>query len=542
MTRSAGDPARQAHRLAWPRAFGVALVLGLVGVGACTSAGVASGQIDSTLPPGSLARGPEPGGGVEWVGAPRETQVDRSRLYPASPRPDRVSLTWSHDPSTSQTVSWRTDSSVVRGLAQILADDGRPPIVEGDSLDFDLADEFEPFTAADDGGSVREVSAEARPLEWSGVVDHYHSAVFEDLEPDTRYLYRVGDGREWSEWYAFRTAALDPEPFRFLYFGDAQNNTRGTFSRTIREAFRHAPDARFTLHAGDLALSSGADYSWGEWFEAGGFHLASIPTLPSTGNSDHQRLETGGLDTRMLYPQWSASFALPRNGPRDMEDVAWYLDIQGVRFISLYSNFESVRPGERRILLDRNREVTPEMVAGQTQWLEEALSDNPMAWTVVFFHHPVHSVREDRERDELRDLWEPLFREHGVDLVLQGHDHAYGRGAPDQPFSEPLSTRVGASRSTHLPSSSDPDAGETGPESGGWEEAVYRAGEGPVYMVSNAGGKARPLDRTGTALWWTERVGENLQLFQIIDVQEDLLRVEAWSADGRLFDAFEIRR
>jgi len=61
-------------------------------------------------------------------------------------------------------------------------------------------------------------------------------------------------------------------------------------------------------------------------------------------------------------------------------------------------------------------------------------------------------------------------------------------------------------------------------------------------MVSNAGGKARPLDRTGTARLWTERVGENLRFFQIIDVQEELLRVEAWSADGRLFDDFEIRR
>jgi hypothetical protein len=37
------------------------------------------------------------------------------------------------------------------------------------------------------------------------------------------YAYRVGDGTHWSEWFHARTAANEPEPFSYIYFGDAQN-------------------------------------------------------------------------------------------------------------------------------------------------------------------------------------------------------------------------------------------------------------------------------------------------------------------------------
>ena len=36
-----------------------------------------------------------------------------------SPLPDRVVLTWEDDPATTQSVTWRTDTSVKRGVAEI---------------------------------------------------------------------------------------------------------------------------------------------------------------------------------------------------------------------------------------------------------------------------------------------------------------------------------------------------------------------------------------------------------------------------------------
>ncbi|MDT9046762.1 fibronectin type III domain-containing protein, partial [Escherichia coli] len=55
---------------------------------------------------------------------------------------------------------------------------------------------------------------------------HVHTAEFKDLEPGTRYAYRVGDGANWSEWFQFRTCSSSPEAFSFVYFGDAQTEIR----------------------------------------------------------------------------------------------------------------------------------------------------------------------------------------------------------------------------------------------------------------------------------------------------------------------------
>ncbi|MDQ3526451.1 MAG: metallophosphoesterase [Actinomycetota bacterium] len=56
------------------------------------------------------------------------------------------------------------------------------------------------------------------------------------------------------------------------------------------------------------------------------------------------------------------------------------------------------------------------------------------AWTVAFFHHPTFSTAAQKGagQPEIRELWLPLFEEYGVDLVLSGHDHSYGRGHVDE--------------------------------------------------------------------------------------------------------------
>ena len=77
-------------------------------------------------------------------------------------------------------------------------------------------------------------------------------------------------------------------------------------------------------------------------------------------------------------------------------------------------------------------------LGGRTETIQElvrsyetvsgVLADNDQRWTVVTFHHPVWSGAEGRNNPALREIWGPILEEHGVDLVLQGHDHTYGRG------------------------------------------------------------------------------------------------------------------
>ena len=86
----------------------------------------------------------------------------------------------------------------------------------------------------------------------NSLVVNYHSVVFENLKPNTLYVYRVGFDENWSEWIQFKTANSDYSPTEFVYFGDAQNDVLSHWSRVIRKAYQTAPNASFVIHAGDL--------------------------------------------------------------------------------------------------------------------------------------------------------------------------------------------------------------------------------------------------------------------------------------------------
>ena len=75
----------------------------------------------------------------------------------------------------------------------------------------------------------------------------------------------------------------------------------------------------------------------------------------------------------------------------------------------------------------------------QLAWLDAALSASSARWRVVVMHHPVHSPARRRfffgrrgPDDRLRAQLEPLFVEHGVDIVFQGHQHLYARPRPQR--------------------------------------------------------------------------------------------------------------
>ena len=125
--------------------------------------------------------------------------------YTPTKFPDRVILGWnSNEAATTQSVNWRTDSTVSQAFGEIAMAEGSP--------DFQRK-------------AVR-VKAATEKLNVDGKTIFYHQAHFTELVPNTLYAYRVGDGEYWSEWFQFTTAQNTAAPFSFLYFGDAQNDLR----------------------------------------------------------------------------------------------------------------------------------------------------------------------------------------------------------------------------------------------------------------------------------------------------------------------------
>jgi acid phosphatase type 7 len=393
--------------------------------------------------------------------------------YEPTGYPDRIVLTFVGEPSSTQGVTWRTGEGVDQAVAEIA--------VAGDSPGLHL--------------ESRTVEGSTTSLDTENGRAHHHSIRFTDLRPNTLYAYRVRGQDTWSEWLQFRTAKVAFEPFSFLYFGDAQNAVKSHFSRTIRQAALDLPDARLMVFAGDLVnLREGVhDDEWGEWFEAGGWLHGMIPSLPTTGNHEYVYEEDEeGNRRRVLSPHWPVQFTLPANGPPGMEETVYYVDFQGVRFIALNST-------------EATASDAPDRVEEQARWLEEVLRDNPNRWTIVTFHHPVFSVARGRDNPELQEHWLPLFEEYGVDLVLQGHDHAYGRGSNLEEGTRAWDGRVGT-----------------------------------MYVVSVAGPKM--YFASDEALEMLERIGEDTQLYQTVRVEWDRIHFESRTVTGRLYDAFELHR
>jgi 3',5'-cyclic AMP phosphodiesterase CpdA len=392
----------------------------------------------------------------------------------ATPWPDRIILTWSQDPATTQSVTWRTDTTVTRPLAEVALATSAPGFVH-------LASQVQAETE----------TLDARDVDMANVKVNYHSATFTGLIPDTLYAYRVGDGERWTEWFQFRTASAQPEPFAFLYFGDAQNDILSLWSRGIRQAYAQAPDARFIVHAGDLVNRAHADREWGEWFRAGGHIHAMVPSLPAPGNHEYRGLteqdeEAGG---EQLAVFWQPQYTLPLNGAAGLDpETTYFIDYQGVRVVVLNS--------------DQDKQA-------QAAWLEKVLSDNPQKWTITTHHHPIFSSASDRDNAELRAAWKPIYDRHGVDLVLQGHDHTYARG-----------------RTRNVSDGVNLRDDETG----------------VVYVVSVGGRKQYQFKPTRWDNYEAEldRRAENTQLFQVIRVAGDTLIFQAYTATGQLYDAFDL--
>lgn len=375
--------------------------------------------------------------------------------------PDRIMLSIPGNPATSRAVSWRTAFEVIESVGEIAILDPSPRFED----------------------KVDSVSGTHSPWEEGSQVSMGHKVIFENLRPKTKYAYRVGDGKNWSEWFQFETSSSDAEPFSFIYLGDFQNDIKSLGSRAIRQAYSHFPNADFMLFVGDIVNRSNEEY-WREFFYAGDWIFGMMPSIVTPGNHEFDSNEG---NPRTFSKHWNQIYQMPDNTLAEKyKNRNYYIDYQRTRFVSLDSPSLGNYPEDSTLVLN---------------WLEKTLSENPNTWTVVFTHYPIYSCSQGRNNERYRNAVQPILEKHNVDLVLAGHDHTYCRG---------FNT----------------------------ENVMVKGKNAPLYVVSVAGPKMYGLNTS----FWSDRAASMTQLYQNISISSDKLEYQSFTVAGDLYDHFTISK
>jgi chitodextrinase len=151
------------------------------------------------------------------------------------------------------------------------------------------------------------------------------------------------------------------------------------------------------LYLGDV-YEKGTMTEFDNWYRPTSFYgrFRAI-TNPTIGNHEYQNGAAPGY-----FDYWD-------NAPHYFS-----INTRGWHLISLDTNtaFGQTAPG------------TP-----QYQWLVDDLAANTQPCTLVYYHQPLYNIGQEGSSSYLAPIWS-LLAQHGVDLVLNGHDHTYQRWQP----------------------------------------------------------------------------------------------------------------
>jgi acid phosphatase type 7 len=299
-------------------------------------------------------------------------------------QPRQVVLTWQQDPSTTMTITWRTDE---RGENNILRYADKP-----------------------DARPRNWKTLEAKTFTFEETSAWLHTVELQNLKPGQHYYVEIPH-------------PTHPDKFHFITMPDEKNRRELVFlvggdSRTRRDvrremnalAARENPD--FVIFDGDFISTALNEGQWDDWFDDWHEQMITangrrIPVVPAIGNHE--------VDGSYLQPREKAPFYLKRfvaPEPRNYYVLSFGPDLVVVTLDS-----------------DHLTEITQ-----QSEWLDKTLqAHRNTRWKVVQYHVAAWPSVRDFDGaipQKIRTHWIPLFEKHNVDLVIEAHDHAYKKTVP----------------------------------------------------------------------------------------------------------------
>ncbi len=234
-----------------------------------------------------------------------------------------------------------------------------------------------------------------------------------DLNPDTKYLYKISTGSNVSDVYSFYTAGQSGV-FNFIWASDDHVYTktssyeRVTYFKKLVSYVEKEIDFNLVIHSGDNVSNGGVYKTW-QTSEDLGLYKDNV-WASTIGN--HEMYITG---TSLTGSPRDIFYQAMYNYPDDtgIEDGTYCFLYNSVLFISL----DSI-----------NASPDSKILAAQKEWFEKIVQANEgkYQYIIVYQHYPWFNALTGSNSGPYgvnRNTWKDLFDKYNVDLALAGDHH-----------------------------------------------------------------------------------------------------------------------
>ncbi|KAG7375912.1 hypothetical protein PHYPSEUDO_014892 [Phytophthora pseudosyringae] len=289
---------------------------------------------------------------------------------------------------------------------------------------------------------------------------NYH-AVVSGLEPNTEYFYKVGSAtnkKAQSAVSSFKTARAsgDESPFVVAVYGDMGTEANSVASNKFVNALAGKVD--FIYHLGDISYADndflnaktafGFFYEeiWNKFMNSLTNVMRRTAYMVVVGNHEAEchsptcLLSDSKKDQLGNYTAFNARFRMPSAESGGVLNMWYSFEYASVHFTTISSETDFPNAPSNMYYTKR----TYGNFGNQLAWLEADLkaahaNRANVPWVVVCMHRPLYTLRscdangvpnDDYESLKVQKAFEKLLIKYKVDLVYQGHVHAYERHYP----------------------------------------------------------------------------------------------------------------
>lgn len=222
-----------------------------------------------------------------------------------------------------------------------------------------------------------------------------------ELQQGTTYVYRVGDGENWSKLQEFSTLQRK-QSFEFAVLGDTQSPADlSLFNQILGDL--NQKDLAFMIHVGDLIDESAKFKQWDDVLGIMSHYskIRSTDLVATLGNHEYMGDSNGRLAKSI--------FNSPENGPDVDKGGTYSVDYNNIHISVL--GFTS----------------DDEVLNQQLEWLKEDVKNSNKPWKILVTHKPPYYTNPFGGNEIMKEKLPPVVDELGIDIVFSGHDHSYGR-------------------------------------------------------------------------------------------------------------------